>query len=178
MPHGLGELTCLARHLRQPLAEPPGPPRTGASFQPAPSPALGLPPFASSAPFPALPCPALPDGWGCCQYLQICLYLLAPPLPAPCPRAGGSPLGGLHAWGGSPQGSLLSMVPKTLADAVCLLMAPVPALPLGAGNRRATFHLLQVMCPLGCGSRWWWVWGAVRGGQQGPTGTLCNKLLV
>lgn len=57
MPHSLGELTCLARHFRQPLAEPPGHPQDQ-RFPPAcPFPSVGAPTTHIKC---ALPCPALP----------------------------------------------------------------------------------------------------------------------
>lgn len=146
-------------------------------FPPAcPFPSVGAPTtrIKCTLPCPALPCPTLPCGAAAstCKFASI-YWLPLFLLPA-------LELGVSTGWAtcvGS-MGLPALMVPRTLADAVCLVVAPLPALPLGAGNKRATFHLLQVMCPLGCGSRWWWVWGAVKGGRQGPTGTLCNKLLV
>lgn len=109
---------------------------------------------------PALSCPALPDGWSCCQYLQICLYLLTPSLPAPCPRAGAL------RWVGCMFGGVLHGAPCSLWSPghwqmlfACLWL---PCLPfpwvLGTGELPSTcsrwcVHLVVGAGGGGCGGQ-------------------------
>lgn len=172
MPHGLGELACpsLGRAFASPSqSRLPSPGGQGASPQPAlpegqgpPATLLSSLPCPQGQEPPASPCRGSlqmipPARWGCHQYLQICLYLLAPTLPADLYYSGvGSLVGGLHVQREGSLG-LPSVYHPYGAGRCCLPVSGSHDCPphqlLRAGNQRAVFYLHEVICLLPCDRR-------------------------
>lgn len=140
-----------------------------------PFPALPCP----AQPCPALPCPALPcstDGAAAstCKFASI-YWLPLSLLPA-------LELGVSTGWatcvGGFSIGLPVLHGPQDTGRC-CLPGRGSPVCP-SPGCWEQESHLPPAPSDVSTRlwSWWWWVWGAVKGGRQGPTGTLCNKLLV